>query len=99
MSTSYRVLEFDKKAKEFCVVFTHDGKEHRVFVPASISDSDRVEVERSKAAISRFIESYVSELTRPDITGFEAMIGETYEVTAVDPADQAPGTPGDVEEL
>ena len=100
MSTSYRVLEFDRKTNEFCVVFTNNNVESRIFVPAVLSsDKTTVLAEKSKAAISKAIETVVSQASAPTVTGFESLIGETYETTAYDPAQTTSGVPTDPDEL
>jgi len=63
--TEYRIVDFDDATDEYTVVYTHDGEQARIVVPAVIeADGETVDVVASKDAIQKAIREDVKPVTK-----------------------------------
>jgi len=63
--TEYRVIDFDDATDDYMVVYTHDGEQARIIVPAVIEDDgETVDVVASKDAIQKAIREAITPVTR-----------------------------------
>jgi len=63
--TEYRIVDFDDGTDEYVVVYTHDGEQARIVVPAVIeADGETVDVVASKDAIQKAIREAITPVTR-----------------------------------
>ena len=76
--TEYRVIDFDDAADEYTVVYTNNGEQARIIVPAVIEDDgETVDVVASKDAIQKAIREALTPVTRTVKRFARDLIGTT----------------------
>lgn len=79
MST-YKIIDYVRRAKTYVVVFSHGGTEHKIEVPVAENVDGTIHIEHTKNNISRFIIDYKAELATAIPENSGSIIGSTFDI-------------------
>lgn len=97
MST-YRIIDYVRRATSYVAVFSYRGAEHQVQVQATLNTDGTVHVEHTKNNISRSIIAAREDIDRQTPSNAGSLIGSTFDVNE-NPGDPIVTDPVDAEEL